>query len=319
MSMKKIIELIQENHSILISVHVSPDLDALCSQLAMAIYLRQLGKRVSMVNECEVPTRYKFLVGSNKIKKHDQVLNPRYDLIIILDCGELRRIGKVANLITDEMKIINIDHHLSNNHFGDINWVVPEGSSTAEVLFSVLKYGRCSFNKNLSAHLYTGIMADTGSFRYSNTTPQTHQIVSELREYNFSADKIYKNIYESIPFNDFCQFVKIVGDFEASNHQKVICFELDKKRLAKFSQDFDLRDTMLNFLRLVKGVELIVMFSEISKNMTRVNLRSYEKVNVAKLASLFGGGGHKRASGCRIDKTMKESKAMVLKEVKKVI
>ncbi len=314
MNKMKIINAIKKSKAVLIISHMNPDLDALCSQLAVALYCKNQGKKVLLVNHCKVPARYKFIPGMAQIKKVTPRMKADYDLAIILDCGELKRIGRASNLIHGAITI-NIDHHISNDQFADINHIDPHSSSTSEIVYDLLKKAKFSLTKNLAIYLYIGILTDTGSFRYSNTTAKTHQIISALMQFDFEPDKIYRKIYESIPFEDFSLFAKIVGNFKELHEKRVVYFEFDKKTQKQFSEDFDLRETILNFLRLAKGIELVIIFSIIDPIRTRVNFRSTGKINVSKLAQKFQGGGHKRASGCMIDQSISGSKKLILREV----
>ena len=150
MSMKKIIQAIQANKRFLISTHVNPDPDALCSELALAVYLRSLGKTVAIINDQAVPSRFQFLSGIRRVKRYQENKKVAYDVAIVVDCGELDRIGRVGHLIQKDKALINIDHHITNDLFGSINLVQPKASSTAEVLYELLIKARCSFAKNLA-------------------------------------------------------------------------------------------------------------------------------------------------------------------------
>jgi len=317
MSTKSIIQTIKKHKRFLISTHVNPDPDALCSELAMGAYLRSLGKKVLIINHEAVPRRLHFLPGARSIKPYRKNQNIAYDVAIIVDCGELSRIGKVKDLIRKDKILLNIDHHITNDRFGHLNLVQPKASSTAEMLYELLSKAKCVLTKNLAINLYTGIMTDTGSFRFENTTARTHAIASKLREFKFSVSALYQKLYGTISFNDLKELTKVISRFDVFLKGKVICVELHKKVLSKFSQDFDLRDAIFTFLRTIKNVEVFIILTEIERNKTRVNLRSNGKFDVAKLASQFKGGGHRRASGCSVDKNVSGARTAVLGKIRK--
>ena len=319
MNLMKVIQRIKKSKSILISTHENADPDALCSELAIAHYLKGLNKRVEIVNNEAVPHRIKFIPGVGPIVPYRPGQSSRADLVIIVDCGEKARIGKVTGLLPKDVFIINIDHHITNDKFGHLNLVDPQASSTAEILYFLLKQGRCRWDKSLALYLYLGIMTDTGSFRYENTTVRTHQVVSDLLRFRLPVSKLYSQLYEVIPWSDLKAFIKIMGHFEVYYDGKVACIELTKEILNEFSMDFDLRDTIFKFLRSIKGLEVLVILTEVSPLKTRINFRSTDRVNVAQLASFFRGGGHRRASGCMYPGPLKESKAKVLAKIKKVL
>ncbi len=316
----KIIQTIKKYKRFLISTHVNPDPDALCSELALAEYLRNLGKRVSIVNEKEVSRRFGFIQGTRSIKAYHPKMHLDFDVVLIVDCGELERIGEVKRLIKSQHITVNIDHHVTNDRFGKINWVETDASSTAEVLYKLFKKaGNCRLTKNMAVNLYMGIMTDTGSFRYENTSAMTHQIAGELMAFPFSPTALYRKLYETIPLNDLREFTKVVSHFHSLGGGKVLCVELSKSVLAKFSEEFDLRDAIFTSLRAIKGVEVISIFTYVNPYTTRVNLRSMKKVDVAKLAHQFGGGGHKRASGYTVSVDIKQARQMFLQKLKGIL
>lgn len=319
MNPSKLLEEIKKHKTFLLTTHQNPDPDALCSELACAIFLKKLGKKVYIVNADEFPVRFSFLPNQTWIKTFKKGARIKYDAAIILDCGDLARIDRVQELIDPAKPIFNIDHHVTNTRFGQLNWVNPKASSTTEVLFEIIKRAGVPLNDELAYHLYTGIMTDTGSFRFENATATTLQIVAELRKFTFSADQIYKDVYESMPVKDLKMAAQIVGNMDLLFSGKVIALELRKKDLAEFSKQVDVRDTLFKFLRMIKGVEVVVIFTEVKSNQTRINFRSSSYVDVARVASFFGGGGHIRASGGMIDASIPQARIKVLKEIRKVL
>ena len=319
MSMSSIIQTLKKNKRFLISTHINPDPDALCSELAMADYLRSLGKSVRIINNQPLSGRFAFLPGMRAITSYKEQQKVPYDAAIIVDCGDLNRIGRVQHLLKKKKRLINIDHHVTNDRFGDLNLVKPKASSTAEVLYELFDHARCKWTKNLAMHLYIGIMTDTGSFRFENTTARTHAIAARLMSFGFSAPRLYRKLYEIISFNDLKEFTKIIGQFDTLVNGKVVSVTLTRETLSKFSGNFDLRDEIFKFLRSIKGVEVFVIFTQVEPKKTRVNLRSTNKFDVAKLANMFNGGGHRRASGCLINQNIRETRKKVLREIRKIL
>jgi phosphoesterase RecJ-like protein len=316
---KTIAKVIGRNQAFLISTHVSPDPDALSSELAVAYYLNARGKTVHIINEESVPQRYTFMPGTSMIKKYSDRKKWPYDVAIIVDCGELSRIGKVENLIDLDKPVINIDHHVTNTNFGDVNLVIRKASSTAEVLYELLKSWRAKITKNMAINLYLGIMTDTGSFRYESTSSRTHQIVGELLKHKFSVTQLYKRLYESIPLADIKNFTNLLSSFESHCQGRVVFVELPRRMVARFSQDFDLRDKIFQYLRSIRDVELVAIFTEHQTTVTRVNFRSQGHIDVSKLAHSFDGGGHKQASGCVINDDLNGAKNKILFRVRSLL
>ena len=319
MNIKKILQTIKENDSFLISTHVNPDPDGLCSELALGLFLRALGKKVSIINEERVPKRYCFIPQVKMIKGYHSAVKNTFDVAIVLDCGELERVGKVMGLVQDCRTVVNIDHHITNKDFGDQNLVLPAASSTSEILYDFLMAAKAKLTRDIAVNLYLGIVTDTGSFRYENTTSKTHAIISRLMQYDFCISDLYRQLYESIPLNDIQNYIKIIKNFRIMYKGKVLYVTLKNKDLKSFSEHFDLKDKIFKFLRTIKGVEVVVIFVEKEDKSTRVNFRSQSHLDVAKLSSYFQGGGHKKASGCIIQGNIRTAQKRVFSKIKEML
>ncbi len=316
-NLSPIIKVIKRHQHFLVSTHVNPDADAVASALAMTLVLKSLGKTVTVVNENEVPSWLAFLPKTALFKLAARTKNFDYDAAIVLDCGDLSRVGTVEALLRTDRPLTNIDHHKTNLGFGQFNLVLPQASSTAEILYELFEKMGVRLNKDLAALLYVGIMTDTGSFRYECTSSRTHQIVAHLMSFGISSSKIYDQIYDAIPLKDLKLFLSAIGSVELLKGGKVACLEFRQNILSKFSGGFDVRDKIFGLLRSTKGVEVVVIFSEVNATKTRVNMRSKSYFDVAKLAAQFGGGGHVRASGCALDVNIKEARKRVLNKIMK--
>jgi phosphoesterase RecJ-like protein len=318
-SFREISQAIGEHHSFLVCTHVNPDPDAVASQCAMVRILRHLGKKVVAVSPEPIPRRFHFLPGAKQVRLASSIKKWDFDMAIILDCGDFNRIGPVQTLLSPGTVLVNIDHHVTNSFFGQYNCVVSKSSSTAELLYDLLTQFSCPLTKILAQLLYTGILTDTGCFRYDNTTSHTHEVASRLLSFGVSSNKLYIKLYESIPLADLKNFNKLVSSFERYFNNQVVCLVLSQNDLKRFSEEFDLRDRIFRHFRAIKDVEVIVILTVEKKNVTRVNFRSLSRVNVAWLAYRFQGGGHSRASGCLVQEGLTHTKKRVLQEISKVI
>jgi len=317
MEMKGIKKLIKEKKRFLLTTHVHPDPDALCSELVLADFLKSKGRDVVIINADPVPRRLMFLPGVKMIRQFRETGRYLFDAVIVLDCGDWARIGAVKKLISPEIPVVNMDHHITNHAFGHFNLVDPEASSTAEQVYKFLHRTKYRLTKKTAMLLYIGLMTDTGSFRYDNTSPYTHKIAADLLQFGFSPNDLYKRLYETIPLTDLEHFTKVVSGFESYKDGRLICLELRRSILKKFSDDFDLREKIFRYLREIKNVEVILILTEVNKRMTRVNLRSNGLVNVAAVASHFNGGGHRKASGCLVASDIEETRDKLVKEIVK--
>jgi phosphoesterase RecJ-like protein len=322
MSLKRTISCIKNNKRFLITTHTNPEGDALGSELAFYKLLRSLGKNAVIINEDKVPYEYNFLPAIDNIKKFKNNLRDiEFDCFVIVDCSDLKRCGEVYRLNRFGKPVINIDHHISNGMFADINWVEPHASSCTQMIYKLFQIMRIKLDKDTAMFLYVGLLTDTGSFRYSNTTSLTHRIAAQLLRYNLDVPLIYKNIYGNIPFQDMKLLTTILPTLRQKANGKIVWFQICRNMLEHKKIIFDLSENILNFGRSIGDAEVVVLFKENlgTKNEIRVNLRSQGKVDVNKIASYFGGGGHKTAASCTVIGNIDEVRTKVLKKIEKTL
>jgi phosphoesterase RecJ-like protein len=319
MSLKKIAAAINKYQRFLITSHVNLDGDAICSELALAELLKLAGKNVSIINESRPPQIYRFLPKISSLSSTIKT-SASFDVAILLDCTDISRIGKVASLIKKETLTIGIDHHVSNDVSLDINLVRKDASSTAELIYDIFKRLNFKFNRQLATLIYVGILTDTGSFKYSNTSDYTHKIVAELLKWKLSVNKIYRKVYEMNPASDMRLVACLCKDFKMDDTGKIVWVSIGRDVFLKNDIQIDLGEQILGFLRLIKGIKVAALFRELPhKNQIRVNLRSVEGIDVSKVAVGFAGGGHKSASGCTVEGSLREVERKVLSQLRKVV
>ncbi|MDP1853375.1 MAG: bifunctional oligoribonuclease/PAP phosphatase NrnA [Candidatus Omnitrophota bacterium] len=315
MSLKKVIGAINKYKRFLITAHVGLEGDAIGGELALALLLKTKGKSAVIINEDNVPKNYGFLNNRGLIKPlGSKIKYP--EAIFILDCSELSRCGKVVKIIPKGLPLIAIDHHISNSQFADINWVKPQSSSTGEMIYELYKAMGVPFGRASALCLYTAIMTDSGSFRYSTTSYKTHQAAAELLKFNISAEKIYQNVYQSNSYSDVLLLKEALNTLKLDRNGRIAWFKIDKDHSDSQTQT-DQTDSVLDFARRIKGIEACFLLKRAKdKRFVRVNLRSRGKINVSKIAQYFGGGGHKNASGCTIKGTFAGVENKVLNRIK---
>jgi phosphoesterase RecJ-like protein len=303
MSLKKLVACIKRNRNFLITSHINLEGDALGSELAFYRLLKSMGKSATILNADGLPHEYDFLPNINKINRlGKKPKDIKFDCLVVLDCSDLGRCGGVSKLNSHRKPVLNIDHHISNKKFGDINWVDAHFSSTSEMVYRLYKELGLPLNREVATFLYVGILTDTGGFRYPNTTSLTHEIVSHLLKYSLDISQIYKKIYEDVSFEDMKLLSKMLSNIRRQANGKIAWLEIRRNMLKDRRIFFDLNDYILSFARAIKDVEVVVLFKEELKGKSEisVNLRSRGKVDVNRIASFFGGGGHRTASGCTI-------------------
>jgi phosphoesterase RecJ-like protein len=318
-SFKAVLNIIRRHRKFLVTTHHNPDADAVSCVLVMAMFLKSLGKQVLVLNEDACPQWLKFLPGTSMYKKAGAKARVDYEAAIVLDCGDLERVGCVGKLLQEGKPLINIDHHVTNNSFGSVNVVCPKASSVCEMIFDLLKETRHPLNKNLALLLYAGIMTDTGSFRYENTSAHSHAVAKELMAFKFSAAHMYDRLYVGIPVADMKMFTDVIHKAQLLDANRVYCVSLSKKAVARFSKSFDLKEKLFNFLRSVEGIEVVVILTELNPKEVRINLRSQSNFDVAALAQQFDGGGHKKAAGCKIYGPLPQAQKIICRAIHKKI
>lgn len=322
MSLKRVIEQIKRNKSFLITAHTNLEGDAIGSEIAFYWLLKKMDKQATIINEDKLPYGYEFLPAIDKIQKFNQRFKKiKFDCFVVLDCSNLMRTAGVYKLNLKNKPILNIDHHISNEKFGDVNWINPKASSSSEMIYQLYKKLDIPFDRISATALYVGMLTDTGSFRYSNTSSFTHRATCELMNYGLDVKEIYNSIYENIPFSDMKLLIKILPSMKRFASGKIIWFEIRRVWLKNRKISFDLSEYALSFGRAIKGVEVVVLFKENlrQRQAVRVNLRSRGKIDVNKIAQSFGGGGHKSASGCTIYASIEEAKRKVLAKLKAAV
>ncbi|MFA5357057.1 MAG: bifunctional oligoribonuclease/PAP phosphatase NrnA [Candidatus Omnitrophota bacterium] len=320
MSLKKVIASLRKNKSFLVTTHTNSEGDALGSQLAFYRILKRLGRKATLVNEDELPYGYEFMPGSGDIIKYkDNLKNIKFDCFVTLDCSDLSRTGEVYRLNKGKKPVINIDHHISNTKFGDINWIEPNASSCSEMVYKLYKALGLAMDRDTAILLYTGIMTDTGSFRYKNTTSFTHSVISRLLKFGLDIPYIYKCAYENVPFQDMKLLARILPGARRDAGGKIIWFQIKHNMLRNKKLSFDLSEHILTFGRAIKGAEVVVLFKENlgARNEIRINFRSQGNVDVNKVAKAFGGGGHKTASGATVHGKIDNIRRQVIAKIKK--
>jgi len=292
MSLKKIVKTIRSEKSFLLSTHRDVEGDALGSELAMFLLLRRLRKKVYMYHNQKVPFDYSFLPFSS----HVQNVPPSqdFDVGIILDCSDISRLWKARDGFLRAKNLINIDHHVSNTRFADINFVEPRASSACELVYRIYKKFFTKITRDAALCLYTGIFTDTGCFTYACTDSFVHKIVSELMNCGIHPTKVYNHVYSSFRPQDISFIGNVLSTLRHDKSGKIYWVKAAKWEDSSFG---DLTQAIFRDLRCIKDAEVYVLIKKVGTNTIRVNFRSKGKVNVNKVAKFFGGGGHKNAAG----------------------
>lgn len=298
-SLQEVAKAIIDSNSVLISGHVMPDGDSIGSTIALGLFMESLGKKVTMTSPDMVPDLYNFLPGVHRL--HRGLPKGEYDTLVILDCSVPERLGnELIYLLNGDIKVINIDHHPGTSYFADINYIDASAAATGEIIFDLIRLMNAEINTDIASNLYVAIVADTGSFRYESTTSNTHHRVAELLKYGVSVSDISNKLYDEKPIEVFRVLQAALPNLTISDCGRVAWISLDwhTKRILGAKDEYT--DDLISYPRRIRGVEVALFFREISPGNIKVSMRSNNYVDVNKLAAMFDGGGHKRASGCLI-------------------
>lgn len=314
---KEILAAISQGKRFLITAHVRLDGDALGSELALYLMLKDLGKEAVICNQDATPEHYRFLPAAEHIV-HDLEHIEKYDIAFILDCSELDRIGKMAADVVKIKTLINIDHHVSNGRFSKLTLLDPQASSTGELLYRLMRKMHVKMTKDICTNLYAAILTDTGGFRYSSTHQETLRAAGDLVEGGANPQWISENIYESDPPAKLQLLSKVLETLTLDMENRVASMVVTQKHLQDTGATMEHTDGFIDIPRTVKGIDIAMLYTQMGENQYKLSLRSKGKVNVEKIARQFGGGGHVNAAACRIDGDIEAIKSRVLKTVREL-
>ena len=299
--------------------HVRPDGDALGSQLALGLSLKQLGKDVRIWNEEGMLEKYTFLPKANLLTKPPAEPED-VDVAIALDTAIQNRLGNSLAAVRSAKVWINIDHHPSNPGYGDLVYIDPNSPATGQILFELIKSEKLPIDAAIAENLYVAISTDTGSFQYPNTTARTFEIAAELVRAGVDVGRVSQLTYENYPRRRVELLRDLLGTMRFDANDRVASFSLSlatAKKLGVLPED---NEGLIDHLRAIRGVIVAVFFEELADGKVRVSMRSkHEKVNVCAICEKFGGGGHVLAAGARVCGSLAEVERKILEEVRDVV
>ena len=293
---------------------MNPDGDTLGSMCAMySMIYNRFKIKADMNVVSNIPFNYRFIPNVDKAQRYyDKSLV--YDLVISLDVAAIDRVLDSKILFDKAKCTVNIDHHKTNPKFGDYQIINPNASSCGEVLFDYFKENNWKIDKDSAICLYTAIMTDTGNFRFENTSANTFRAAADLVDKGVVPNFVYKKCYETktknlVLFQNYC-----IKNANFESDDKIAYTEIYKKDLEKFNAGDDYTDGIAETLRAIDSTEVAFVAKEVDKKLTKISMRS-KKIDVAKICSKFGGGGHTFAAGCTIKSSVKEATKKIMEEI----
>jgi phosphoesterase RecJ-like protein len=302
-----VVRLIKSKQSFLITTHVNPDGDGLGAESALFLALKKMGKKVQVVNHDPMPKRFGYLAYTPFYKISDSI--PEHDVCFVLDAGDFSRIREGVQR-KEFGTLVNIDHHYSNNHYGDFNLVMPEAAATGEVVYRLIQALKVKIDKGIAEGVYTSLVTDTGRFRYSNTNSRIFRLAAELEEAGADISNISEHIFgdtsrEAMELNRLA--LATIQTYENGTIGSMSLTQVDFRKSGASDDD---TENLINVVRNLDTVKIAIFLKERPDGQVKISLRSKNGTNVAEIARLFNGGGHAYAAGAvlpgPLDKALKD-------------
>jgi phosphoesterase RecJ-like protein len=293
----------------LIACHENPEGDAIGSELALALALRKMGKTATVLNSDPVPGNLAFLPGADTVIL-DADGSP-YEVAVVVDCGSIDRTGRVRDELRKCPIVVDIDHHSTHDAQGDYCLVDPEAAASGILVHRILTALGLAIDRDIAVNIYVAILTDTGSFRYSNSTPEAYSVAGDLVRIGVDPWEVAEKVYETQTAEKLGLLGRVLGSLELVAGGKVAAVTTFRKDLRDFSATKDHLEGFINYPRSIAGVEVAAAFREEDPGRFRVSLRSKGRVDVSAIASALGGGGHRNAAGCTVPGTVDEVKKRV--------
>jgi bifunctional oligoribonuclease and PAP phosphatase NrnA len=317
--MDQIINQIKNAQHILLASHSDPDGDAVSSLLALGLALSKLDKKTTLYNASPIPAVYRFLPSVERIVTH--IKNAKaYDVALILDCGDLSRIGQASAQVNQIPVIINIDHHISNTGFGCMQLVDAQACSTAEIVYRLITALQAPIDKAMATSIYTGILTDTGSFRFSNTNQAAFAISQKMTALGVEPYSVAQHVFGTYSLGRIKLLNLALDSLEISQNGKLSIMTITNAMFEYTKTQPEDVDGMINYARRIEDVKMAALIQEQRNGKSRsdgrrrfhVSLRSDGSVNVAAIAGAFGGGGHPSAAGFQVETTLLKLKSDII-------
>lgn len=321
----KILSEIKKANSVLLALHVSPDGDSVASVLAMNEFLERLGKKTKIVSFSKIPSEFNYLSGIEKaeIINFKKIDFSNYDLFIALDCAQQSMITKSdypCDKFPNNFKVINIDHHLTNTKFGDINLINAKACSTSEIIYSLFLKWKVIIDKRLAHLIFLGILTDTGCFQYPSTNQNTFKIAGKLMKSGADLNQAVLMHYRSVSLNTVKYWSRVLQNMKLDESGKFVISIISMQEVAEMGIDpeEEIGGASSFFAPIIKGTEFGIIIEE-NEGFIKGSIRSRAGFGVSKIAEELGGGGHKLASGFTLKMPLDEAVEKVIETARKYI
>ncbi len=320
----ELISQIDKHHDIAVMAHFRPDGDAIGSTLALGLALQAIGKKVRFFNEDVLPPRYAFLAGSEQFETLPETLCAEISMVICVDCGAWKRLGDHAIELLDPKTckafIANIDHHGSNEMYGQINIVQAHQAATGCMIVELIDALGVTMTPAMASALYVAISTDTGSFQYGSTTAEVMRTAARLIECGVDVQDVNRRLYQETALSTLMVNREVLNHMVVEMDGQLSHYSLDMATKEAMNLDLDDTKDLVEIIRVIEGVKASVIFEELECGRIRMSLRSKDPmVDVSRVAAIFGGGGHKMAAGIRMSDSLALCRDKVLAALREEI
>jgi phosphoesterase RecJ-like protein len=313
--LSQVVELIESKNRFMITAHVRPDGDSLGSSLALYWILKALEKDPVVIMRDQVPQAYRSLSGAGEVQVMPEIVE-RFDGAFVIECSDIARPGLIG---LEHQNVVNIDHHSTTALFGTINWIDSTASAVGEMIYNLCKALGVTPTKEIATCVYTALLTDTGSFHFSNTTERTFKIASELVRRGVEPARVSQALFYSHPYSKMKLLGLALSGLDRDESGKIAWVQVSLDDMEQADANEEDADGIVNYALSVGEVETVAFFKEVAPELFRVSLRSKGKINVARVAERFGGGGHKNASGCTLTGPYDEVRAEVVERLREAV
>lgn len=311
-ALKAIIEALRgKKQRLLVASHYNPDGDAVGAALGLLFVLESMGHEVHCYNRDPVPDLFKFLPGVERWRTHLQP-EERFDATLIIDVYDMPRAALDRFARAQLGKIYVVDHHITHEKHGDLQYIDSSAAASGVLVYRFAREAGVVITKAMAENIYCGVQTDTGSFRYSSSTPEAFRIAGEMVEKGVEPWEFARRVYESHPAERFRLLGKVLSTLEVSKDGKCALVSLDNATMKASRADVDLTDGFINYPRSIAGVEVAIFLRENSDGSFKASMRSAGHVNVQAICERFGGGGHRNAAGCTLPGPYADAKSKIL-------
>lgn len=311
----QVIELIEKHDRFAITSHIRPDGDSLGSSLALCWILRGLGKEAEVITRDSVPNAYMRLPGSRDVRVVSDI-DRTYDAVFVIECSDITRPGLPG---LRDCFVINIDHHSTTALFGDLNWIDSTAAAVGEMIYNLAKAIGAKVTPEIASCVYAALLTDTGSFHFSNTTERTFKIASELVRFGAQPAKLSQAIFYNYPYARMRLVGLVLSTMQRDETGRIAWISMTREAMESSGASEEDADNIINYPLTIGEVEAVAFFREMGNSTYRISLRSKNRVNVARVAEEFGGGGHNNASGFTIHADYDQLSRQVIEKLKEAV